>query len=206
MNWLIFATVNVVCAVICASLLAYGCADLQWRGKGTVLGVVALLLWGEIWLLPQTIATFGFGSPRPLYGFWFANWLVSAFGAVLLPRAFAGISRDFGDAARVDGCGSLRIFWHVILPLVKPALVAIAALTLMATCGDLIFLLSDGGDQTIAPSFFGAGSARLQFANAANGKTIAMLALVLAAMTLPAIAIFFLAQRPVAAEAAPANG
>lgn len=48
----------------------------------------------------------------------------SAFGTFLLRQSFSGIPRDYGDAARIDGCGWHRILWHIYLPMAIPAVIA----------------------------------------------------------------------------------
>ena len=68
------------------------------------------------------------------------------YGFRLLLREFLkGIPRDLEDAARLDGCGFLRIYWHIMLPLVRPTLAVIAIFTFLATWNDfmgpLIYLM-----------------------------------------------------------------
>ena len=59
--------------------------------------------------------------------------LVSAFNIFLLRQAFRSIPRDLTDAARVDGAGEWRIWWQIMLPLVRPSLAAVAYVTVIAS-------------------------------------------------------------------------
>ena len=61
-----------------------------------------------------------------------------AFGTFLLRQFFSTIPRDLEDAARIDGCGRFRIFWQIVLPLSKPALVTLALFTFMTYWNDLL--------------------------------------------------------------------
>jgi multiple sugar transport system permease protein len=54
-------------------------------------------------------------------------YLSTAFGTFLLRQFFITLPRSLDDAARLDGCGDLRLFWHIILPSAKPALATVAA-------------------------------------------------------------------------------
>ena len=57
--------------------------------------------------------------------------LVSVFGVFLMRQAIEMIPNDYIDAARIDGCGELRIFFKVILPSVKPALATLLIIKFM---------------------------------------------------------------------------
>ena len=57
--------------------------------------------------------------------------MFSAYGTFLLRQFFMGLPRDLDAAAKIDGCGHPRIFWHVVLPLSKPALATLATFTFM---------------------------------------------------------------------------
>ena len=62
----------------------------------------------------------------------------------MLRQFFLGIPGDLSDAARIDGAGEFRIFWEIMLPLVRPALIVVAVFTLLYTWhdffGPLIYL------------------------------------------------------------------
>ena len=73
-----------------------------------------------------------------LYWIWFADWLVCAFSIVLFWQTLKGVCADRSDSARLDGCGAFGTYWHVVLPLVRPTLLIISLLTVMASAADLI--------------------------------------------------------------------
>lgn len=121
--------------IFSASLVAYGFARFRWRGRnvlfaimlGTVMipGIVtrvpAFLIWKELHLLdtydPMTWPSlFAWG---PLYIF-------------LLRQFFMTIPREIEEAAVMDGANTVQIYWHIMLPLIRPILLAIAVLSFQA--------------------------------------------------------------------------
>ncbi len=63
----------------------------------------------------------------------------SAFGIFLMRQYTASaVPRELVEAARMDGCGELRIYWHIVLPLLKPALGTLALVTFIASWNNFI--------------------------------------------------------------------
>jgi multiple sugar transport system permease protein len=100
------------------------------------------------------------------------------------------IPRDLEDAARIDGCGFLRIYWHIILPLVRPSLAAIAIFTFIGSWNNFMGPLIYVADQRLYPLAFGLYAYAVQ---TGSNPPLTMAASLL--MTLPVIVIFFFAQR-----------
>lgn len=111
---------------------------MYWNGRGTALVLFAIILCSQAWIVSQLIKTYVFETNAVLYWVWFADWMVSAFSIILLIYALKDTSRDRMDAARLDGCGQFRIYWHVVLPLVRGTMLLLAILLLMATVGELL--------------------------------------------------------------------
>ena len=107
------ASVNLVCALLAYSFLAYALACLHWRKRGMALALLAIFICAHVWLIPQALITFGFKQNTQLYWFWFANWLVSGFAIILLSQAVRNTSTAIADSARLDGCGAPGIYWYV---------------------------------------------------------------------------------------------
>ena len=126
------------------SLAAFAYARLHWPGRDKVFSVLVatMLVPGQVLLIPSYLLIRGLG--------WFDTyWALivpagaSAFGVFLLRQFFLTIPTELEDAARMDGCGPMLTFWHVILPLSRPALATLGIFTFMATWnafeGPLIF-------------------------------------------------------------------
>ena len=173
------ASVNLICALLAYSFLAYALARLRWNGRGIALVLLAIIVCAQVWIVPQLISTFLLRMNALLYWIWFADWLVCAFSIVLLWHGLKNSSRDRMDAARLDGCGPFGIYWHVVLPLVRRMILLIAVLTLMATSGDLL----------------ARGLEHLQGQALYIVTSLSFLIVSSAIMTIPLIAIFFLARK-----------
>ena len=197
MNGAILTVINLVGVFVCAALLAHACARLHWRRNGFALAAVALILWSLVWLVPQAISAFAFHESRVLDRLWFANWLMSAAGAVLLARTATSIPRQLYDRARLDGLGALAIFRHIVWPFAKGAITAVAVLTVMAMSLEFLRpLLRDLSDASI----FG-----IIASDPRNPAALGMLALASVMLSLPVIAIAFFAMRPSADDRTLAN-
>jgi ABC-type glycerol-3-phosphate transport system permease component len=66
---------------------------------------------------------------------------VSVFGVFLMRQSIEVVPSDYIDAARIDGCGELGIFWRVILPTVKPALATLVIIKFMWTWNEFFWPL-----------------------------------------------------------------
>jgi len=146
----IFITVLAMAAeIFTCSLVAYGFARFRFPGRNFIFllmlstmmlpGVVTLVPTFILWRELKLIDTY---DPMTL-GAWFA-WGPSYI--FLLRQFFLTLPKEIEEAARLDGANTFQIFWHIMLPLVKPALLAIAVLSFIGNwnnfMGPLIYLNS----------------------------------------------------------------
>ena len=125
-----------------------------------------------------------------LYPLWVCSFTASAFNVFLLHQFFKGIPKDLEDAARIDGCGPLRSYWYIMLPLVRPSLATVAVFTFLGVWNDFVGPLIYLGDQRLYPLSLGLYALQLQ----SDGSTAMVMAGSLL-MIIPVVAIFFFAQR-----------
>lgn len=114
----------------------------------------------------------------------------SAYGTFMLRQFFLGIPRDLEDAARMDGCGSLGVLRHVIIPLSKPALATLAIFTFMWTWGDFMWPLF----VTSSPEIYTL-PVLLQAFQGQYGTQLHLLMAASVTALLPLIIVFLLGQR-----------
>ena len=146
----IFITVLAMTAeIFTCSLVAYGFARFRFPGRNFLFilmlstmmlpGVVTLVPTFILWRELKLIDTY---DPMTL-GAWFAWGPAYIF---LLRQFFLSLPREIEEAARIDGANTFQIYWHIMLPLVKPALLAIAVLSFIGNwnnfMGPLIYLNS----------------------------------------------------------------
>jgi multiple sugar transport system permease protein len=146
-NSFFVSTCITILTLTVASLCAFALARLNLpRGKGAVALIVAtMMVPGQILLVPVYLILNWLGwldSPRSLI----IPAGAGAFGVFLLYQFFKNLPRDLEDAAAIDGCSRLGIYWHVALPLSKSAMAALAIFTFTGSWNDfmgpLVFLES----------------------------------------------------------------
>ena len=194
---LFLVILNLVGTLLSCSLVAYSFARLQWPGRSLcfALMLATMMIPPQVTMIPQFLIMQKLGWYNTLYPLWIGSFVAPAFYVFLLRQFLKGIPRDLEDAARLDGCGFLRIYWHIMLPLVRPTLAAIAIFTFMATWNEFMNPLIYLADQRLYPLSFGLYAFQVQIANPGTSKGMGMLMSGSLLMTLPVIAIFFFAQR-----------
>jgi multiple sugar transport system permease protein len=191
-NTLIVAFWVVVGTTLSSAIVAYGFAKIRWPGRNILFVIMlsTMMLPYQVTMIPlfTLFAEVGWvGSFLPL--------TVPAFFGVpfyifLLRQFFMTIPNDLSDAARLDGASEFRIWWQVILPLTKTALITVALLTFIGSWNEFLqplIYLNDESRYTISlglQQFLGQYATRWGMLMA--GATIA---------TLPILVLYFFAQR-----------
>ena len=193
LNTLKIAVPVVIGTVLSASLCGYGFARLEFPGRDLIFGcfLSTMMLPAIVTMIPTFILFTRLGWVDTLRPLIIPPILGGgAFNIFLFRQFFRTIPNDLSDAARIDGCSELSIYWRIILPLSKPVLATVAIFTFLFQWNDfigpLLYLHSDT-NWTIAlglAAFQGQYSTHWHLLMAAS-----------TAMTLPTVAVFFLAQR-----------
>ncbi|MFT4259337.1 carbohydrate ABC transporter permease [Microbacterium sp.] len=129
LNSFILAVAAVVGTVLSSALAAYAFARVQFKGLGIFFAAMigTLLLPFHVVIIPQYIIFNKLGWINTFIPLILPKFLAtSAFFVFLLVQFIRQMPRDMDEAARIDGAGHLRIFWSIILPLIKPALITCA--------------------------------------------------------------------------------
>jgi multiple sugar transport system permease protein len=185
-----FATLG---QVLSASLVAYGFARLRFPGREPLflLLLATTMLPYIVTLVPQFLLFRELGwinSFLPLIVPYFFGG--SPFLIFLLRQYFRTIPMELSDAARIDGESEFGIFWRIILPLARPALVTITVFSFLAHWNDFLgplVYLNDEGKKTLMlglQGFIGQTQQRFQFMMAASTL-----------VALPTLILFFVFQR-----------
>lgn len=194
---LFLVILNLVGTLFSCSLVAYSFARLQWPGRNLCFALLlaTMMIPAQVTMIPQFLIMQKLGWYNTLQPLWIASFVAPAFYVFLLRQFLKGIPRDLEDAARLDGCGFFRIYWHIMLPLVRPTLAAIAIFTFLATWNEFMAPLIYLADQRLYPLSFGLYAFQVQVSNPGTAKGMGMVMAGSLLMTLPVIAIFFFAQR-----------
>jgi multiple sugar transport system permease protein len=193
LNTMIYASLATLGVLVSSIPVAYALSRIRWRGRNVAFGLVLIAL-----MLPPVV------SVVPLYVMWaklhlvgglgpliIPNWFGDAFSIFLLRQFFLTIPEEYLDAARVDGCGELRILATVVLRLAKPAIAAVALFSFLYTFNDFFLpLLYTRENPDWWPLQIGLSEFRSLHQVQWN-LTMAATLLVMA----PVIIVFFLAQK-----------
>lgn len=178
--------------VLSCSMVAFGFARMRFPGRKVLFIVLlsTLMLPAQVTMIP----VFKIWSSLGLYNTFVPLILPSAFGSAffifLLRQYFMTIPIEMDEAARIDGAGTLQVWWRVLLPQAKPALATIAIFSFMAHWNDFmgpLIYLSDPGKRTLALALW-----------AFQGQYVTDWHLLMAASTvvmLPLLILFFAAQK-----------
>jgi ABC-type glycerol-3-phosphate transport system permease component len=183
---------NVVGNLFACSLVAYAFARLHWPGRNFAFGLMlaTMMIPPQVTMIPYFLIIRWLGWYNTLSPLWVISFFGNAFNIFLLRQFMKGIPRDMEDAARIDGCNFLQIYWYVILPLIKPTLACIAIFTFMAVWNDFMGPLIFLADQQLYPLSLG-----LYALNVQQGGDFGMMMAGSLLMTLPVILLFFFAQK-----------
>ncbi len=194
-NSLIITVLGTFGAVLSSSLVAYAFARLRWPGRDLwfLLVLATMMLPGVVTLIPQYILFAKLGWVNTFRPLVVPAWLASdAFYVFLLRQFFRTIPMELSEAAKIDGASELRIWWQIVMPLSRPALVAVTIFAFNGAWGDylrpLIYLHSE--------SNYTLQLGLTTFQQAAGGlpRWDWMMAASLVVM-LPVIIVFFIGQK-----------
>jgi cellobiose transport system permease protein len=142
-NSAIVASIVTISVVFFSALAGFAFAKLDFRGSKLLLLVViaTMIVPVQLGVIPLYIQMNHFGWINHLQAV-IAPFLVSAFGVFLMRQYIsAAVPNELIDASRVDGCHTLRVFWHVVLPAVRPIAAVLGLLTFMNTWNDFFWPL-----------------------------------------------------------------
>ncbi len=178
--------------VVSCALVAYPFARLKFKGQNVLFTVVVLTMlipWQGL-MVPQFLLFYNLGWYGTYLPLIVPSFTGTGFFIFLIRQYMRSIPHELDDAARLDGAGTFRIFWSIILPLSKPALTVCAVLTFVGVWGDLlgpIIYLNDNTQFTLAvglSNFVSAHSNQTNLLMAANLITI-----------IPVAVLYFFAQK-----------
>lgn len=141
-NSTLVALLTVTLNLTFCSLAAYPLARLNFRGREAIFALVVstILIPFQIVMIPLYVLTVQLGLRNSYLGLIFPA-IASAFGIFLLRQAFQGVPKELEEAARMDGCSELGIWWHVMIPAVRPALVTLAIFVFIGSWSDFLWPL-----------------------------------------------------------------
>jgi multiple sugar transport system permease protein len=199
LNTLIYSGLATLGLLVSSIPVAYALSRLRWRGRDAVFVIVlvALMLPPQVSIVPVYVmwaklgSFLGFHFIGTLWPLIIPNWLGDAFSIFLLRQFFLTIPEEYLDAARVDGCGELRLLTTVVVRLAKPGIAAVALFSLLYTFNDFFLPLLYTSEN---PHNWVLSIGLSEFRSLRQVEWNLTMAATLLVMT-PVIVVFFLAQK-----------
>ncbi|MEI6856606.1 carbohydrate ABC transporter permease [Psychrilyobacter sp.] len=140
-NSLFISLSGVVLNVVFSSMAGYAFAKLEFKGKEKIFFfmLLTLIIPSQVTLLPLYVIMRHLG--------WLNTYqalilpLPTAVGVFIMRQSILKVPRDLMDAARIDGCSEWRIFVEVVLPLIKPAIIALSIFTFIGAWNEFLWPL-----------------------------------------------------------------
>lgn len=194
LNSFLITIPRIVVTVISCVLVAYAFARFEFWGRKTLFSIMVgtMMLPLIVLRLPQYLVFRELG--------WLDSYLplivpsafaTDTFFVFMLVQFLRGIPRDMEEAALIDGCNPLQLLWHIIVPLLKPAIISVVVFQFIWTMNDfmgpLIYLSSvENYPVSLALKMSIGATEEVEWANVIAISVVALI---------PSIAVFFAAQK-----------
>lgn len=193
LNTLIVVISNVGGSILSASLCAFSFSRLRWAGRDKVFMIIltSLMMPGIVTMIPTFVMWSKIGLTNSLVPLCVPIWFGgSVYNVFLFRQFFMGIPRELDEAAYVDGASFFRVYWKIILPLSKSAMVVVGIFAFLNSWNDFmgpLIYLNEESKYTLSLGlqlFQGSYSAQWQLLMAASILVL-----------LPAMIVFFFGQK-----------
>ncbi|HAN45197.1 MAG TPA: sugar ABC transporter permease [Cyanobacteria bacterium UBA8156] len=191
LNSTVVAVGATACHGVLCALTAYPLARMSFVGRRPLFWAIVATsaIPFQVTLLPLYLLATGWGLKNTYLGL-MLPYLISPFGIFLLRQALAGVPQELEEAARLDGCSALGIWWDVLLPATLPAQITVALIAFLGVWGDFLWPLAliDNPDRQTLPLAIAqlAGAFGTNWRWVAAGSVLALL---------PVVALYLVAQR-----------
>jgi multiple sugar transport system permease protein len=196
--WFMNSAIVTICVtvgrVFFMSLAGYALARLHFRGRGTVFAIVVAVMAVPtvVLLIPKFLVINQLGIYNSYAGM-ILPLLVDAGGVFIMKNFFESIPVSVEEQARVDGAGTFRIFWSVVLPMAQPALITIIILSFQGSWNELAHFIVSTSDPALTTLTKGVASLASGSLGSGNQYPLKLAAALL--MTIPVAIVFFVFQR-----------
>nr|WP_293173285.1 carbohydrate ABC transporter permease [Microcella sp.] len=193
-NTLLISTIVTVGRVFFDSLAGYALSRLHFRGRTVVfVAFIAILsVPGVVLLIPRFLILQQLGL-YDTYGGMIIPLLSTAAGVFIMKQFFDSIPVSIEEAARIDGAGTFRVYWTIVLPMARPALVTLFILSFQGSWNELgHFIVSR---QSPELNTLTTGVASLVSGQLGSGNQFPLQLAAAVLMTIPVAVLFFIFQK-----------
>ena len=194
-NSLAYAAVVTVLVLFFCSLAGFAFSKYNFKGRNTLFVILigSTLIPFQLLLIPLFILMSRFGWINSYYSM-IVPWVAPAFGIFLMRQFILAVPTEIIESARLDGASEFRIYWQMVVPLVRPGMVTLAILTFLGSWNSFIWpLMVLRGEEviTLPVGIAGMGSSTAGSSGIPYGEMMAAATLV----SVPIIVLFVLLQR-----------
>lgn len=197
-------TVNSVVITLCVtvgrvffdSLAGYALARLRFRGRGVVFAAIVAVMAvpGVVLLIPKFLVVNQLGIYNSYAGM-IIPLLADAAGVFIMKNFFESIPVSVEEAARVDGASTFRIFWSIVLPMARPALITLVILSFQGSWNELAHYIVSRSDPDL--NTLTTGVAALAAGSLGQGSQYPLKLAAALLMTIPVAILFFVFQKKI---------
>lgn len=176
------------------SLAGYALARIPFRGRSALFSAVLAVMAvpGVVLLIPKFLVLNQLGMYNTQPALWMPL-IADAAGVFIMKQFFESVNPSIEEAARIDGAGTFRIFWSVVLPMARPALITLTILSFQASWNELPHFIVAAQDPKLNTLTKGVATLTSGQLGAGNQFPISMAAALL--MTIPVALVFIVFQR-----------
>jgi multiple sugar transport system permease protein len=197
-------TLNSVIVTLCVtvgrvffdSLAGYALARLKFRGRGVVFAAIVAVMAvpGVVLLIPKFLVVNQLGIYNSYAGM-IIPLLADAAGVFIMKNFFESIPVSVEEAARMDGAGTFRIFWSIVLPMARPAIVTLMILSFQGSWNELAHIIVSRSDPDLNTQT--SGVAALVAGSLGQGSQFPLKLAAALLMTIPVAVLFFVFQKKI---------
>lgn len=191
-NTTVITVLSTLGVVLSCPLVAYSFAKLKWRGRNVLFAatLAVMMIPGQVTMIPLFLIFNQLGMVGTSLPLIIPQFFGVPFYIFLLRQFFLGLPDSLREAAKMDGASEWRIYWQIMLPLAKPAVLAVGLFQLMASWTDFLgplLYLTNEDSYTL--------SLALQQFQSKQGSEWSLMMAVSTIMTVPIIILFFFLQK-----------
>jgi multiple sugar transport system permease protein len=141
-NSLIVSASTTISVVVFGSIVGYSLAKIKWKGERTLTFFLlfTMTIPFQLTLIPLYTLIVKFGLTDNLLGLIFPN-MMTAVSVIMFRQFFVSLPDSLIEAARIDGCGELKLIFKIVIPLAKPAVLTVAIITFLTSWNDVLWPL-----------------------------------------------------------------
>jgi len=190
-NTLIITSLGIASNVLLSCLTAYPLAKLRFRGRGVVFAILVstMIIPSSTAMVVHYVTLRAFGLLDTFVGVVLPS-AVSVFNIFFMRQTFLGVPDELRESGKIDGASEFRIWWQLMLPLVKPGIAVIVLLEMMAFWNNFLWPMVVLGD----PEQYPIASA-LTYLNGQFSYNFGWIAAGTILSVIPIIAVFLFTQR-----------